>query len=109
MNLNEINTDSLVYKTFDDIGWIPGRIITYSKSKYIEDNPNSLVIFNAKVVVLDEGLVWSGDLDIDVNENILSDIAITTGKKLYILKESDILNNPDMDPEHIIKKAVTVI
>ena len=109
MNLNEINRESQVNKLFEDIGWITGRIIAYSKSNYIEEHPNNLVVFNAKVIVLDEGLVWSGDLDIDKNIDTLNEISIKSDKKLYIMRESDLINNQNMLEEHIIKKSVVVI
>lgn len=88
-------------------GFIPGRMISGSKSRYREMYPENEVYFNANIFVLGEGKIWHGDLDVTRDKEVLQEIAREIGKDLFILREMDgrFENEKRTDPE-IIKNAV---
>jgi len=84
----------------------PGKMIAGSKSQYRQENPTSLVFFNANVCFLQEedgpkilGLfktrkvcaekVWHGDLDITISRNELKNLSACTGHSIVVLHEMD--------------------
>lgn len=71
----------------NDLPW--GRLLSYSKSGYRRDNPESDVLFNANVYILGNGKVWWGDLDLTKEWDLLEKVAGTLGKSLYVLREMD--------------------
>lgn len=85
---------------------IPGKMISSSKSGYRQENPTSLVLFNANVCFLVEeagpkilGLfktrkitaekVWHGDIDITKSRIDLKNLAACTGNSIVVLHEMD--------------------
>jgi hypothetical protein len=76
-------------QSFIDAGMPPGRMIGWSKSGYVKLNPNTRPIFNARICILGEGIVWSGDLDLDKDNEKLEEIATSIGKNIFVLRESD--------------------
>jgi hypothetical protein len=89
-------------------GFIPGRMISWSKSGYVRNNPGNEVVFNARICVLGEGNIWWGDLDITKDRELLSSVATEAGKKLYILREMDAWNE-DISDHEILKRAISII
>jgi hypothetical protein len=70
-----------------------GKMISYSKSKYREDNPENLAIFNANLVLLDDKQtyhkVWHGDIDITKQKESLKELASKSNCTVIILREMD--------------------
>ena len=73
---------------FIDSGFPPGRMISGSKSGYVRNNPNSQPYFNARICALGEGIIWWGDLDLTRDFELLNEVSLKIGKKLYVLRES---------------------
>jgi hypothetical protein len=46
----------------------PGRLVAMSKTAYCSQHPGHRVVFNANVG-FDAGKMWSGDLDLTVDES----------------------------------------
>jgi hypothetical protein len=65
-----------------------GKMISASKSGYVQRNPENLVVFNSNVCT-DEGKIWFGDLDITLSYDSLSSLAKELGKTVYVLTEMD--------------------
>ncbi len=64
------------------------KIISGSKSGYVQRNPRHLAIFNANVCTKTEK-IWYGDLDITLDKNELSKLAQALNEDLYVLYEMD--------------------
>lgn len=95
---------------FYEAGYIPGRMISASKSGYRLKYPDNEVYFNANIFVLGEGKIWWGDIDITRDREVLEKISKDCGKKLYILREMDgRFENENASDEHILKCAVAII
>jgi len=74
----------------------PGRMIGGSKSGYMQNNKDNVVVFNANIIIELKTIlktkytkVWYGDIDITKDENILNEIAQVTGSMIYVLREYD--------------------
>ena len=65
-----------------------GKMISASKSGYIQKNPDNLVVFNSNVCI-EEGKIWFGDLDVSLSYDTLSDLSKELGKTVYVLTEMD--------------------
>ena len=88
-------------------GFIPGRMISGSKSRYRDLYPDNEVYFNANVFVLGEGKIWHGDLDLTRDKDSLGEIAREIWKNLFILSEMDgRFENENRTDSDIIKFAV---
>jgi len=83
----------------------PGRMISGSKSGYHKNYPNNLVIFNANVCT-DRNKIWYGDLDLTLDKEKLSLLAVALGQDLYVLYEMDGRFENEKAP---ILKAASVI
>ena len=87
-----------------------GRMISWSKSGYLESNPENLVCFNANIFTLDEGKIWHGDIDITKEQEKLEQVSAQLGKPLYILREMDgRFGNEELPQKQIIERAIAVI
>ena len=87
-----------------------GRMISWSKSGYIESNPGNLVCFNANIFTLDEGKIWYGDIDITKEKEKLEQVSAQLGKPLYILREMDgRFENEELPQQQIIERAIAII
>lgn len=66
-----------------------GRIISFSKSGYIQRLPRNYPVFNGHLV--DDGgrSLWQGDLDLTEDEDALVDVARAFGESLHVLHEED--------------------
>lgn len=69
------------------LGW-SGRMISASKSGYRDRYPNNFSIFNSNICT-DESKVWWGDIDITLSKDALINVAVTSGKTIYVLYEMD--------------------
>ena len=79
----------------------PGKMISGSKSGYMDRNPGNLVVFNGNLIVLDEerGFLgikkpvavkgWYGDIDITLSREDLKSLSADLGKTLLVLYEMD--------------------
>lgn len=84
-----------------------GRMVSGSKSRYIEAHPDHIVVFNANVITRSVGKVWYGDIDITLEGNELKAVAEEIGEPLYVLYESDARFGAENKPvEGLIDKAL---
>jgi hypothetical protein len=107
---SEFMSDGDMYKLFGDNGFMMGRMISGSKSGYMENHKGNLAIFNANIVTKSRGKVWFGDLDLTLDEEKLKIVAAALKEPLYILREMDArFENEDQDFKFYQAKAVKVI
>lgn len=92
--------------TFIDGGMHMGRMISGSKSGYVQRNPNNLVVFNANLCTKEQGKIWYGDLDITKDEKALSVLAGLLGETVYVLREMDARFDNESSPK--FDRAVAV-
>jgi hypothetical protein len=64
-----------------------GKMISHSKSRYYENNPDNLVVFNANVCA-GADKIWWGDLDITLSSENLSSLALALNEEISVLPES---------------------
>jgi hypothetical protein len=103
--MNNMNTN-LVEKLFEKKLYI-GRMVSGSKSGYSSQYPNNFVVFNANIIIPNEGKVWYGDLDLTKDGNILKEVANECNTAIYVLREMDArFENENSNTESLIKKAV---
>lgn len=82
-------------------------MVSGSKSRYKEMNPNHFVVFNANIIIKSKGKINFGDVDITKDEKILKTISKELGETLYVLYESDCrFENEDKSINDLIKKSV---
>lgn len=79
-----------------------GRLISMSKSAYRRSYPNHVVLFNAAVIAMfpnkQPAHIWSGDLDLSLDEPKIKAAAEEIGAVLYVLPESACFGKvPEMD------------
>jgi hypothetical protein len=67
----------------------PGRMISASKSDYLQRFPEHVVVFNANVCVKGHGKIWFGDLNVTKDEPSLKKLADELGETVYVLREMD--------------------
>ena len=82
-----------------------GRLLSGSKSRYLEQYDDHIVVFNANVFVKD-GKLWFGDLDISKDGEKLQNLANDIGESVYVLREMDGRFDNEKNPP--LKKAVVV-
>jgi len=68
-------------------GFINGRMISLSKSRYGESHPNHKVYFNACIFDKKAKEVWYGDIDITEDEDKLKQIAKESKQTFYVTPE----------------------
>ena len=85
MDAHESHTEAALAATLGP----PGRLISWSKSSYREDNPDHVPVFNANVALSPAFKVWHGDLDLTLDEPLLLDLARRSGRIVYVLYEHD--------------------
>ena len=101
----------MLIRAMSDNGFRQGRMISFSKSRYREKNPNNLVVFNSGVRSA-YGCSWHGDLDITIDEEALRRVAQSTGHRLYVFREHDdwrLFENGEWNYETAAKYAVKII
>ena len=107
---SEFMSDGDMYKLFGDNGFMMGRMISGSKSSYMQLYPKHVVVFNANIVTKSRGKVWFGDLDLTLDEAKLKIVASALKEPLYVLREMDArFENEDQDFKFYQAKAVKVI
>lgn len=84
----------------------PGRMISGSKSGYHNKYPNHIVIFNANLCTESEGKIWFGDLDLTLDKEHLSELAVALNQDLYVLRELDARFENEDSP--LLKNAVII-
>jgi hypothetical protein len=95
---------------FDFEGLNLGRMISHSKSGYMDKFPDNEVYFNSNIFVLGEGKIWYGDIDVTKERDKLENIAKEIGKDLYILREMDgRFENENLGDSEIIRRSVCKI
>lgn len=67
---------------------ISGALISWSKSRYKEEHPGNLVVFNSNVCTKD-GKIWHGDLDVTRSKENLSMLSNALDEDIYVLREMD--------------------
>jgi hypothetical protein len=83
------------------------RMISWSKSRYREEYPDHVVVFNANVFTESSGKVWYGDLDLTKDEDVLKSIAKEIGEPLYVLYEmAGRFENENLDFEKVKENAI---
>ena len=65
-----------------------GRMISFSKSGYIQRHPKHIVIFNSNICT-EGGKIWQGDIDVTLAKDALLDLAREIDRKVYVLYEMD--------------------
>jgi hypothetical protein len=65
-----------------------GKMISWSKSTYREENPDNLVVFNSNVCTKN-GKIWYGDIDVTKSKENLLMLANALDEEVYILRETD--------------------
>lgn len=73
--------------TFEKHGLNIARMVGWSKSRYRDEHPDHVVVFNANVFTESSGKVWHGDLDLTKDGDVLKSIAKEIGEPLYVLYE----------------------
>lgn len=107
---SEFMSDGDLYKLFADHGFIMGRMISGSKSGYMERNPGNKVVFNANIVIKSRGKVWYGDLDLTKDLEDLRFVAFDLKEPLYVLREMDArFENENQSFKYYESKAVEKI
>jgi hypothetical protein len=71
----------------ETLGW-EGRMIFFSKSRFGENHPDHVPVFNGNVCFVG-GKVWWGDIDLTIDEPKLVDLARRVGQTVYVLYEHD--------------------
>ena len=83
------------------------RMLAWSKSRYREEYPDHVVVFNANVFTESSGKVWHGDLNLTKDGDVLKSIAKEIGEPLYVLYEMDgRFENENLEFEKVKEKAV---
>lgn len=102
--------DEDIINLFAKNGFVLGRMISASKSRYRDIFPNNNAIFNANIVIKSRGKIWYGDLDLTLESERLQKIATELGEPLYVLREMDArFENEDRPFEFYLMKAANVI
>lgn len=103
-------SDKMNYKQcFQENGLHYGRMISASKSGYRSRNKENVIVFNARVAILGEGVIWWGDLDVTKDEEQLKKVSSEIGKPLYILYESDAWYEDKVTDQLILERNVVKI
>jgi hypothetical protein len=94
---------------FREHGFRDGRMISGSKSGYASRNKGNVIVFNARICTLSEGIIWWGDLDITKDEEELKKVAERIGESIFILRESDAWNEESVNEKLILERNVVKI
>ena len=99
-------SEQKISQTFENQELRCGRMISYSKSLYVRNNPKGQPVFNANIVHKDLGKIWYGDLDLTIDSEKLQAIANELGE-LSVLREMDCrFDKEGLDYEQYKKYAV---
>lgn len=83
-----------------------GRMISGSKSGYLNHYPKNLAVFNANICTKNEGKIWYGDIDLTLDRDKLSELAKSLENEVYVLYEMDARFENEASPK--LENAVVV-
>jgi hypothetical protein len=83
----ELKFNDKYLDTFNENKLIFGRMVGGSKTRYVKNKPNNIVIFNANIFTLEDGKIWFGDIDVTESEKDLKRVSKQLNKTLYVLTE----------------------
>ena len=107
---SEFLSDGDIFQIFSSQGLMMGRMISGSKSGYMGEHRENLVIFNANIIIPSRGKIWHGDLDVTLDYENLEKVAEVLEENLYILGEHDArFDNEDAGIEFWKSRAIAVI
>lgn len=107
---SEFLSDGDMYHLFMSNQLMMGRMISGSKTGYMERNPKNKVVFNANILIPSKGKIWHGDLDITLDRENLHKVAKALEEDLYILREHDARwGNEDKPTKKLLPLAVEII
>lgn len=86
-----------------------GRMISASKSGYRSRNKENIIVFNSRIALLGEGVIWWGDLDVTKEEEQLKKVSEEIGKPLFVLYESDGWDEHKVTDSLILERNVVKI
>jgi len=86
---SEFKPDFDFFEVFEKHEYYVSRMLSGSKSGYVQAHPDNLVIFNGNIVIEKHGKIWYGDIDVTLDEEKLQVIANELCRDLYILSEHD--------------------
>ena len=69
-----------------------GKMISGSKSGYIERHPGNLAVFNSNVISSMSGeleKIWYGDIDITLSIEKLKELSSKLNSEIFVLREMD--------------------
>jgi hypothetical protein len=66
-----------------------GRMIAASKTQYAKQHPDHVLVFNANLCTRTHGKTWHGDIDLTLDEELISALARAIGETVYVLYERD--------------------
>jgi len=89
----------------EDFLGLCGRLISSSKSVYVNKFPDHTVVFNANICTANNK-IWFGDLNITIDSNKLQNLAEEVGETIYILREHDARFYSENNPR--LAKAVAI-
>ena len=75
-----------------------GRMLSGSKSGYIERYPEGKPIFNANIIT-SQGKVWYGDIDLFYDKEKLQNVADLINDTIYVLREMDARFDTEENPD----------
>jgi len=76
-----------------------GKMVGMSKSGYLANNKENLVVFNANVCIKENGKIWFGDIDVTKEQESLEALAIQLDTDIFILREMDARFDNEDKPE----------
>ena len=92
---------------FEKHGLNIARMLAWSKSRYREEYPDHVVVFNANVFTESSGKVWHGDLNLTKDGDVLKSIAEEIGEPLYVLYEmAGRFENENLEFEKVKENAI---
>ena len=96
-------------KKLAEVGLENGRMLSCSKRLYRDSFPTNLVAFNGVMCVFENDEVeqiWSGDLDINKDGDLIKQVANECSKTIYILKESEFFYSNEISKDKVLEKAI---
>lgn len=76
------------HAVIDDLLGPVGRLLSGSKSGYLENNPSHKVFFNGNIFNSGAWLLWYGDIDLNLDAEKLQKLANQLNECLYVTSEN---------------------
>lgn len=77
---------------------VRGRMMSGSKSGYLDAHPNNVAIFNANILTKNKGKIWYGDLDLTRDLGEVRRLAAELNEPVFVLREHDARFQTDANP-----------